>query len=101
VKTKHKDLNDEEQPAKRQQTLQLGVQSISRVKKQKFDKATTLSIFINARLFSLYNNQYIRSFLNLLLDHLYTPLNWHLISSNLLLEMYYTVRGKVLSLLEE
>jgi hypothetical protein len=91
VKTKHKDLDDEEQSAKRQQALQLSAQSISRAEKQKFNKAAAFSIFMNACPFSLYSNWYTRTLLNLLLDHLYTSLDQHLISGDLLLKTYYEV----------
>jgi hypothetical protein len=42
-----------DQPLKRQQTLQLRVQSIPRAKKQKLDSAAALAVYITARPFCL------------------------------------------------
>jgi hypothetical protein len=46
------------QPAKRQQTLQLGVQAILRAKKQKLDAAATLAVYMTACLFRLWEDKY-------------------------------------------
>jgi hypothetical protein len=45
-------------PLKRQQTLQLRVQSIPRAKKQKLDSVAALAVYITARLFRLWEDKY-------------------------------------------
>jgi len=46
------------QLAKKQQTLQLGVQAILRAKKQKLDFAAVLAIYITTRPFRLWEDKY-------------------------------------------
>jgi hypothetical protein len=46
-------LTSSKQPAKRQQTLQFGVQAISKTKKQKLDHAAAMAVYIGARPFAL------------------------------------------------
>jgi len=62
-----------EQLAKRQATLQLGVQTISREKKQKLDSAAALAVYMSAKPFCLWEDKYFRRLISLLSDNLYTP----------------------------
>jgi len=89
------------QPAKRQQTLQLGVQSIPRVKKQKLDSAAALAVYMGPRPFRLWEDKYFRAFVGLLSDSLYIPPHRDIIGGDLLDQTYLEVRSKVLSILDE
>jgi hypothetical protein len=88
-------------PAKRQQTLQLGVQSIPHAKKQKLDSAAALAVYIGARPFRLWEDKYIQAFLGLLSDYLYIPPHRNTISGDLLDQTYLEVQHKVLSILDK
>jgi hypothetical protein len=59
--------------AKRQQTLSLGVHSISKEKKDKLDSAAALAVYMSACLFRLWEDKYFRQLISLLSDNLYTP----------------------------
>jgi hypothetical protein len=83
---KEKDLS--KRPAKRQQTLQFGIATLSRSKKQKLDSAAALAIYMGARPFSLWDDPYIKAFLDLLGDNLYTTPNRRLIGGDLLEKAY-------------
>jgi hypothetical protein len=58
-------------------------------------------VYIGARPFSLFDDLYMKAFVDLLSDFLYTALNCNRIGLNLLDEIYLEVRGKVLSLLDK
>jgi hypothetical protein len=73
LRTKQPLFGQLKRPEKRQQTLQLGILSLSKAKKQKLDSVAALAIYIGARLFALFDNQHMRAFIDLLLDNLYTP----------------------------
>jgi hypothetical protein len=94
-------MHSSERPAKRQQTLQLGVQSLSHAKKQKLDSAAALAVYMGARPFALWEDTYMRKFIDLLSDSLYKPPYRQVIGGELLLKAYEDVRGKVLSLLDQ
>jgi hypothetical protein len=90
-----------ERPAKRQATLQLGVQTLSQAKKEKLDSAAAMAVYIGARPFALFEELHMRRFINILSDELYTPPHRHAISGDLLSVAYDEVRGKVLHLLNQ
>ena len=94
-------MHSSERPAKRQQTLQLGVQSFSHAKKQKLDSAAALAVYMGVRPFALWEDTYMRKFIDLLLDSLYKAPYRQVIGGELLLKAYEDVRGKVLSLLDQ
>jgi len=90
-----------ERPAKRQATLQLGVQTLSRAKKEKLDSAAAMAVYMGARPFALFEEFHMKRFINILSDELYTPPNRYAISGDLLSAAYKEVRGKVLYLLDQ
>jgi hypothetical protein len=79
----------------------LGIRSLSRAKKQKLDKAAAMVVYMGACLFSLFDDPYMKAFVDLLSEYLYTALNRNRIGIDLLDEIYLEVKGKVLALLEE
>jgi hypothetical protein len=81
--------------AKRQVTLQLGVQTIPRAKKQKLDSAAALAVYISAKPFCLWEDKYFWQFVSLLSDNLYTPPYCDVIGSDLLDNIYNKVQAKV------
>jgi hypothetical protein len=89
-----------ERPAKRQQTLQFGVQTISKTKKQKLDHAAAMAVYIGARPFALWENRYMQQFIDILSDSAYKAPARHYIGGELLFEAYKGVHSKVLSLLD-
>jgi hypothetical protein len=90
-----------ERPAKRQQTLQLGVPTISKSKKQKLDRAASMAIYIGARPFALFDEPYMKAFIDLLSDSLYKTPSRHLIGGNMLDEIYKELQSKILQLLDQ
>jgi hypothetical protein len=58
-------------------------------------------VYMGARPFSLFDHPYMKVFVDLLSEYLYTAPNRNRISTDLLDEVYLEVRGKVLALLEE
>jgi hypothetical protein len=55
-----------ERPAKRQQTFQFGVPTLSNAKKQKLDREAALAVYMGARPFALFDDYYMRIFVDLL-----------------------------------
>jgi hypothetical protein len=90
-----------ERLAKRQATLQLGVQTISREKKQTLDSAAALAVYMSAKPFCLWEDKYFRQLISLLSDNLYTPPRGEAIGGDLLDTAYMEVRAKVQSILAE
>jgi hypothetical protein len=88
-------------PVKRQQTLQLGVPTLSRAKKLKLDEAAALAVYMGARPFCLWDDFYIKAFLDLLGDGLYATPTCQRIGGDLLDEAYLRVQGRVLNILRE
>jgi hypothetical protein len=80
-----------ERPAKRQATLQLGVQTLSKAKKEKLDSAAAMAVYIGARPFALFEELHMRRFINILSDELYTPLHRYVIGRDLLSAAYNEV----------
>jgi hypothetical protein len=96
-----KQAESSDQLLKRQQTLQLRVQSILRAKKQKLDSAAALAVYMTARPFRLWEDKYFRAFVGLLSDFLYIPPRHEIIGGDLLDQTYLEVRSRVLSILDE
>jgi hypothetical protein len=90
-----------EQPVKQQLTFQLEASTLSNIKKQKLDRAAALAIYMGAHPFTLFDDYYIRQFISLLSDSLYTTPNRRQISNDLLDEIYQDLQSKILSLLEQ
>jgi hypothetical protein len=87
-------------PAKRQQTLSLGVHSISKEKKDKLDSAAALAVYMSARPFRLWEDKYFRQLISLLSDNLYIPPHRDDIGGVLLDQTYLKVRHQVLDILD-
>jgi hypothetical protein len=77
-----------ERPTKRQQTFQLGVPTLSNAKKQKLDRAAALAVYMGARPFALFDDYYMRTFVDLLSDSLYKALSRRWIGGDLLDKIY-------------
>jgi len=75
------------------------VHSISKEKKDKFDFAVALAVYISARPFRLWKDRYFRQLISLLSDNLYTPPHCDYISRDLLDQTYFKVRHQVLDIL--
>jgi len=85
-----------DRPPKRQQTLQFGIQTISKAKQEKLDSLTAMTVYVGARPFALWECPYMKAFIYFLSDQAYTPPFRQRISDKLLIEAYQGVRGKVL-----
>jgi hypothetical protein len=82
-------------------TLQLGVPSLSNAKKQKLDRAAALAVYMGARPFALFDECYMRQFIDLVSDSLYKPPFSRRIGSDLLDEAYKQLRGQIMNLLDK
>lgn len=90
-----------ERPAKRQQTLQLSVTSLTEAKKDKLNHLAAMAVYMGARPFALFEEPHMRKFIHVLSDELYTAPHRHAISGDLLTAAYDRVHSKVLYLLSQ
>lgn len=90
-----------ERPLKRQMTLQLGLPSLSNAKKQKLDQAAALAVYMGARPFALFDECYMRQFIEMLSDSLYKPLHRRQIGGPLLDQTYERLERQIMDLLDK